>query len=134
MFIESILASFTDLPPLPLSSTFCHMPCTKFMWLQPHISLNSHGKYVLCHCKKTTFFWLIYRYLQPPSEWVACALESRELLSLCLKKLKGLNKVKLVDAGFIWTEPHSKRIKVCCYIQYFKWVVSLHFSCQYLHK
>ncbi|XP_049948828.1 60S ribosomal export protein NMD3 [Schistocerca serialis cubense] len=52
------------------------------------------------------------RYLQPPGEWITCALESRELLSLCLKKLKGLNRVKLVDAGFVWTEPHSKRIKV----------------------
>ncbi|XP_067005312.2 60S ribosomal export protein NMD3 [Anabrus simplex] len=52
------------------------------------------------------------RYLQPPAEWVPCALESRELLSLCLRKLKGLNRVKLVDAGFVWTEPHSKRIKV----------------------
>lgn len=52
------------------------------------------------------------RYLQPPAEWVHCALESRELLSLCLKKLKGLNHVKLIDASFIWTEPHSKRIKV----------------------
>ncbi|CAG2064834.1 unnamed protein product, partial [Timema podura] len=52
------------------------------------------------------------RYLQPPAEWVSCSLESRELLSLCLKKLKGLNRVKLVDAGFVWTEPHSKRIKV----------------------
>lgn len=52
------------------------------------------------------------RYLHPPAEWIACALESRELLSLCLKKLKGLNRVKLVDAGFVWTEPHSKRIKV----------------------
>ncbi|KAG5891163.1 hypothetical protein JTB14_000551 [Gonioctena quinquepunctata] len=52
------------------------------------------------------------RYLQPPNEWIQCALESRELLSLCLKKLKGLNKVKLIDASFVWTEPHSKRIKV----------------------
>lgn len=26
--------------------------------------------------------------------------------------MKGLKEVKLVDAGFIWTEPHSKRIKV----------------------
>lgn len=52
------------------------------------------------------------RYLQPPSEWVQCTLESRELLALCLKKLRGLKEVKLVDAGFIWTEPHSKRIKV----------------------
>ncbi|XP_029672295.1 60S ribosomal export protein NMD3 [Formica exsecta] len=52
------------------------------------------------------------RYLQPPTEWIHAALESRELLSLCLKKLKGLNRVKLIDAGFIWTEPHSKRLKV----------------------
>ena len=33
------------------------------------------------------------RYLQPPSTWVAAQLESRELLSICLKKLKGINKV-----------------------------------------
>jgi nonsense-mediated mRNA decay protein 3 len=52
------------------------------------------------------------RYHNPPSEWVHCVLESKELLSLCLKKLKGLSRVKLVDAGFVWTEPHSKRIKV----------------------
>lgn len=52
------------------------------------------------------------RYLHPPSEWVACTLESRELLSICLKKLKGLKDLKLIDAGFIWTEPHSRRLKV----------------------
>ena len=59
------------------------------------------------------------RYLQPPNDWISCALESRELLSLCLKKLKSLQKVKLVDAGFIWTEPHSKRLKVI-FEQYFQ--------------
>lgn len=57
------------------------------------------------------------RYLQPPSAWVSCALESRELLAICLKKLKGLNKVHLVDAGFVWTEPHSKRVKVKLTVQ-----------------
>lgn len=57
------------------------------------------------------------RYLQPPGIWITAALESRELLTLCLKKLKGLNKVRLVDAGFIWTEPHSRRIKVKLTIQ-----------------
>jgi nonsense-mediated mRNA decay protein 3 len=36
---------------------------------------------------------------------------------VCLKKLKGLSKVHLVDAGFVWTEPHSKRIKVKLTIQ-----------------
>ncbi|CDQ78929.1 unnamed protein product [Oncorhynchus mykiss] len=58
------------------------------------------------------------RYLQPPASWVQCALESRELLALCLKKLKGnMTKVRLIDAGFLWTEPHSKRIKLKVTIQ-----------------
>ena len=43
--------------------------------------------------------------------------ESRELLAICLKKLKGLAKVRLIDAGFVWTEPHSKRIKVKLTVQ-----------------
>ena len=66
-------------------------------------------------CKRA--FKFSYRYLQPPSGWVSCSLESRELLGLCLKKLKGLNKVRLVDASFIWTEPHSKRLKVKLTVQ-----------------
>jgi len=57
------------------------------------------------------------RYLQPPNSWVQASLESRELLALCLKKIKGLSKVRLIDAGFIWTEPHSKRLKVKLSIQ-----------------
>ena len=55
------------------------------------------------------------RFLRPP--WVAVQPESRELLAVCLRKIRGLNKVKLIDAGFIWTEPHSKRIKVRLTIQ-----------------
>ena len=37
------------------------------------------------------------RYLQPPTTWIAATLESRELLALCLKKLKGLNKVMVLQ-------------------------------------
>jgi hypothetical protein len=43
--------------------------------------------------------------------------ESQELLAICLKKLKGLNKVRLIDAHFIWTEPHSKRLRISLTIQ-----------------
>uniref|UniRef100_A0AAQ4P131 60S ribosomal export protein NMD3 n=1 Tax=Gasterosteus aculeatus aculeatus TaxID=481459 RepID=A0AAQ4P131_GASAC len=58
------------------------------------------------------------RYLQPPATWMQCALESRELLALCLKKIKSsMTKVRLIDAGFLWTEPHSKRIKMKLTIQ-----------------
>ncbi|KIJ36975.1 hypothetical protein M422DRAFT_232171 [Sphaerobolus stellatus SS14] len=57
------------------------------------------------------------RFLSPPMTWTSVEPESRELLAICLKKLKGLSKVRLVDAGFIWTEPHSKRLKVKLTIQ-----------------
>ncbi|KAG2439772.1 hypothetical protein HYH02_010649 [Chlamydomonas schloesseri] len=69
--------------------------------------------------KQCTILWCkeCGRYLQPPKHWVTAELESKELLTFCIKKIKGLNKVKLVDAGFIWTEPHSKRIKVKLTIQ-----------------
>ncbi|KAH7160850.1 NMD3 family-domain-containing protein [Dactylonectria macrodidyma] len=57
------------------------------------------------------------RWLMPPNTWIVAAPESRELLALCLKKLRGLNKVRIVDASFIWTEPHSRRVKVKLTIQ-----------------
>mmetsp|Transcript_7161 Transcript_7161/g.10813 ORF Transcript_7161/g.10813 Transcript_7161/m.10813 type:complete len:483 (-) Transcript_7161:15-1463(-) len=52
------------------------------------------------------------RFLQPPKYWIDAPRESKELMELCLKKVRGLNKVKIVDACFIWTEPHSRRVKV----------------------
>ena len=57
------------------------------------------------------------RWLQPPAHWIAAAPESRELLALCLRKLRGLSKVRIIDASFLWTEPHSKRIKVRITVQ-----------------
>ncbi|CAM9394601.1 unnamed protein product [Ectocarpus sp. 12 AP-2014] len=55
------------------------------------------------------------RYLRPG--WVECKLESRELMAVCLRKISGLKKVKLVDASWIWTEPHSRRLKVKLTVQ-----------------
>lgn len=52
------------------------------------------------------------RFLMPPNKWIHAQPESRELLSLLLHRLRGINKVRLVDAKFIWTEPHSRRIKI----------------------
>ena len=43
--------------------------------------------------------------------------ESPQLLAVCLKKINGLQKVRLVNAEFIWTEPHSKRLKVNLTVQ-----------------
>lgn len=55
---------------------------------------------------RTCFRWL--RNLK----WFVADLESAELLGICLKKITGLNKVRLVDAVWVWTEPHSKRLKI----------------------
>ncbi|KAI1360410.1 NMD3 family-domain-containing protein [Xylaria arbuscula] len=51
-----------------------------------------------------------------PSSWVSAAPESRELLALCLKKLS-LNRTRIIDASFIWTEPHSRRVRVKLVVQ-----------------
>ncbi|KAF5386529.1 hypothetical protein D9757_005910 [Collybiopsis confluens] len=57
------------------------------------------------------------RFAAPPHAWVIARPESSELLALCLKKLKGLAKIRLTEAHFIWTEPHSKRLRVSLTIQ-----------------
>lgn len=70
----------------------------------------------ICRTATIDFCRECERYARPP--WVHCELESRELLSICLRKVTGLsNDMKLVDAGFIWTEPHSRRLKVRLTIQ-----------------
>ncbi|KAE8678868.1 importin-5-like [Hibiscus syriacus] len=57
-------------------------------------------------------------YLKPPRTWLKAQLESKELLTYCVKRLEtDLKKVRLVNAEFIWTEPHSKRVKVKLKVQ-----------------
>ena len=55
------------------------------------------------------------RYKRPP--WMKIEKESQDMMNLCLSKLKGLNKVQLIDSSFVWTEPHSKEIKIKLTIQ-----------------
>ena len=57
------------------------------------------------------------RYQNESARWVTVRAESRELLALLLKKTKGLKTVKIVDAGFVWTEPHSRRLKTKLKVQ-----------------
>ena len=55
------------------------------------------------------------RYKRPP--WIKVERESQDMMNLCLSKIKGLNKVQLIDSSFVWTEPHSKEIKLKLIIQ-----------------
>jgi nonsense-mediated mRNA decay protein 3 len=55
------------------------------------------------------------RFMGPP--WLSYDRESHQLLTMLLKKVKGLKQVKLVDANFVYTEHHSRRIKIKVTIQ-----------------
>eukprot|EP00521_Asterionellopsis_glacialis_P010499 CAMPEP_0195290312 /NCGR_PEP_ID=MMETSP0707-20130614/6228_1 /TAXON_ID=33640 /ORGANISM="Asterionellopsis glacialis, Strain CCMP134" /LENGTH=629 /DNA_ID=CAMNT_0040350425 /DNA_START=66 /DNA_END=1955 /DNA_ORIENTATION=- len=63
------------------------------------------------------------RWHKDAGKWIACDLESRDLMALCLSNVSGLKtakhdkQIRLVDAGWIWTEPHSMRLKVRLTIQ-----------------
>ncbi|GAB64672.1 mRNA decay protein [Plasmodium cynomolgi strain B] len=65
--------------------------------------------YLIYYCRECK------RYLH--NRWVYCELESKELLALCLKKVNKLKKLKILDAKFLYTEPHSKRIKIHLSVQ-----------------
>ena len=64
------------------------------------------------------------RWHKEAGKWMSCGLESRELMALCLSNVSGLKAAKgsgqtihLIDAAWIWTEPHSMRLKVRLTIQ-----------------
>ncbi|XP_031504190.1 uncharacterized protein LOC116266871 [Nymphaea colorata] len=80
--------------------------CVKCLRSQVDITEGLQKHVIIYHCPECN------SYLQPPKTWIKAQLESKELLTFCIKRLKNLNKVHLSHAEFIWTEPHSKRIKV----------------------
>lgn len=51
------------------------------------------------------------------SQWILCDRESKDLLGICLKKITGLKFMRLVDAHFLWSEAHSKRLKIRLTVQ-----------------
>ncbi|KAI3928865.1 hypothetical protein MKW92_047243 [Papaver armeniacum] len=85
--------------------------CVKCLRSEVNIIEGLQKNVIIMYCSECN------SYLQPPRSWIKCELESKELLTFCVKRLKNLNKVRLVHAEFIWTEPHSKRIKVKVRVQ-----------------
>ncbi|KAI3846011.1 hypothetical protein MKX03_009539 [Papaver bracteatum] len=85
--------------------------CVKCLRSEVDITEGLQKNVIIMYCPECN------SYLQPPRTWIKCELESKELLTFCVKRLKNLNKVRLIHAEFIWTEPHSKRIKVKVRVQ-----------------
>ena len=61
------------------------------------------------------------RFARTESVYEPCDFESPELLSICLKQIPALitskngataSKIHIVDAIWVWTEPHSMRLKI----------------------
>lgn len=118
--LPTILCPLCGTPTLSLNDSNM---CTNCLKTQVDITEGLSKQVTIFYCKGCG------RYLGA-QKWAAVALESRELLALCLKKIKGLNKaVKLIDASFIWTEPHSRRIKIKLTVQKEMFHVVLQQSC-----
>jgi nonsense-mediated mRNA decay protein 3 len=70
---------------------------------------DGNGLIKIFQCRKCR------RFQQTDKKWEHLEPESPELLTICLKKLPALSKdpnLQLVDAMWVWTEPHSMRLKM----------------------
>jgi len=104
--IASVLCCSCGVPMVPNTT----MRCAQCLKAEVSITDGISRQLALPHCRNCG------RYNKPP--WTHCEPESRELLGMCLKRIRGIGKdVRLVDAAFIWTEEHSKRIKVKVTVQ-----------------
>ncbi|XXG75755.1 hypothetical protein AAC387_Pa08g0263 [Persea americana] len=105
--IGSVLCCMCGIQMAPNAANMC-VNCLRS---QVDITEGLQKRLIILHCPECN------SYLQPPKTWIKAQLESKELLTFCIKRLKNLNKVRLMHAEFIWTEPHSKRIKVKLRVQ-----------------
>ncbi|KAF5450222.1 hypothetical protein F2P56_030589 [Juglans regia] len=105
--VGSVLCCRCGIPMAPNAANMC----VKCLRSEVDITEGLQKHVIIIHCPECD------SYLQPPRTWLKAQLESKVLLTFCVKRLKNLNKVRLVHAEFIWTEPHSKRIKVKLKVQ-----------------
>lgn len=105
--IGSVLCCMCGIPMAPNAANMC----VKCLRSEVDITEGLQKRLIIMHCPDCD------SYLQPPKTWIKAQLESKELLTFCIKRLKNLNKVRLIHAEFVWTEPHSKRIKVKLRVQ-----------------
>jgi NMD protein affecting ribosome stability and mRNA decay len=70
-----------------------------------NIKTSIPTEFELQYCKECQ------RFLRPP--YVKIDRDSTDMMKLCLSRIKSYDKkVKIIDSNFIYTEPHSKLIKI----------------------
>ena len=103
----SMLCCFCGAPIEPNPSSMC-VNCLK---QKINIAEGVDTEVPILFCRQCE------RYCANGDKFVPAQLESPELMGLCLKKIRGLKGCKILDAKFLWTEPHSKRIKIRLLLQ-----------------
>ncbi|WCJ38979.1 60S ribosomal export protein NMD3 [Euphorbia peplus] len=105
--IGSVLCCRCGIPMQPNNANMC-VTC-----LRSEVDITDGLKrhMIIRHCPECD------TYLQPPNTWIRAQLESKELLAYCIKFCNLPKTVRMVNAEFVWTEPHSKRIKLRLKIQ-----------------
>lgn len=102
---------------VPISPNNCNT-CATCLASQSDVTLGISTEATLHQCRGCQ------RWHKDANKWIGCDLESRDLMSLCLSNVSGLRsknsksgQVRLVDAIWVWTEPHSMRLKVRLTVQ-----------------
>ncbi|OEH76342.1 putative NMD3 protein [Cyclospora cayetanensis] len=77
--------------------------------LQEEIDISTYvcRNFVVDHCRQCD------RYKDAQGKWLPCQPESRELLALCLKKIRGLKSLsRIIDCRWLFTEVHSNKLLI----------------------
>ncbi|GMH80084.1 hypothetical protein TL16_g08396 [Triparma laevis f. inornata] len=119
---STILCCMCGTPIQPNPSAQCASCLASQFDLTSLLSKPSSGNTELriMRCKRCL------RYEGNGNRFVNCGIESPELMTLCLQSIPALSKnhgqvsdtqsgvksLSLVDSSWVWTEPHSKRLKI----------------------
>ncbi|MQM02555.1 hypothetical protein Taro_035325 [Colocasia esculenta] len=68
--------------------------CIKCLPSRVDITEGLQKHVTIIHCPECN------SYLQPPKKWIKAELESKELLTFCIKRLQNMNKVHADGATF----------------------------------
>ena len=82
------------------------MMCVNCLRVKVDITTGISTEMVCFHCTATN------QWMFAGGEWMGAELESRELMAMCLKSIRGLKQVRLVDASWVWTELSCGRSSV----------------------